>query len=108
MCKSIHKMSQFVIGQNDQRIDMWTVLVCRKGRLPGNHRISRRFPVIVNLMIIRMTNAAVKNLHPHIVRTCHPAIKGHKKFISLSDLISSLINLHIITRSSRIIGCGTA
>lgn len=107
MCKSIHKMSRFVIGQNDQRIDMWTVLVCWKGRLPGNHRISGRFPVIANLMIIRMTNAAVQNLHPHIVRTCRPALKDHKKFIELSDLNSSLISLHIITRSSRIIGCGT-
>jgi hypothetical protein len=59
-------------------------------------------PVIVNLMIIRMTDAAVQNLHPHIVRTCHPATKDHKKFIKLSDLNSLLISLHIITRSSRI------
>ena len=51
--------------------------------LPGNHRIGRGFPVIVNLMIIRMTNAAIQNLHPHIVRTCHPALKDHKKFMKI-------------------------
>ena len=62
---------------------MWAVLVCRKGSLPGNHRIGRRFPVIANMMIIRMTNAAIQNLHPHIVRTCHPALKDHKKFMKI-------------------------